>query len=72
VYSLFFHAYINEMHCSRSKITSKKSRQAALRGGIYFRRSRVNGKGLNTVSVLVYLKIMYDSDEMGEIRRMQK
>jgi hypothetical protein len=29
-----FHAYINEMHGSRSKIPSKKSRQAALRGGI--------------------------------------
>jgi hypothetical protein len=28
------HAYINEMHCSRSKIPSKKARQAALRGGI--------------------------------------
>jgi hypothetical protein len=34
VYLLFFHAYINEMHGSRSKISSKKSRQAALRGGI--------------------------------------
>jgi hypothetical protein len=31
---LVFHAYINEMHGSRSKIPSKKSRQAALRGGI--------------------------------------
>jgi hypothetical protein len=30
----FFHAYINEMHGSKSKIPSKKSRQAALRGGI--------------------------------------
>jgi hypothetical protein len=29
-----FHAYVNEMHGSRSKITSKKSRQAVLRGGI--------------------------------------
>jgi hypothetical protein len=29
-----FHAYINEMHGSRSKIPSKKSRQGALRGGI--------------------------------------
>jgi hypothetical protein len=29
-----FHAYINEMHGSRSKIPSKKSHQAALRGGI--------------------------------------
>jgi hypothetical protein len=29
-----FHAYINEMHGSRNKIPSKKSRQAALRGGI--------------------------------------
>jgi DNA invertase Pin-like site-specific DNA recombinase len=28
---------INEMHGSRSKIPSKKSRQAALRRGIYFR-----------------------------------
>jgi hypothetical protein len=34
-YCIFvFHAYINEMHSSRSKIPSKKSRQAALRGGI--------------------------------------
>jgi hypothetical protein len=32
VYLLVFHAYINEMHGSRSKIPSKKSRQAALRG----------------------------------------
>jgi hypothetical protein len=29
-----FRAYINEMHGSRSKIASKKSRKAALRGGI--------------------------------------
>jgi hypothetical protein len=35
---LVFHAYtsINEMHGSRSKIPSKKSRQSALRGGINF------------------------------------
>jgi hypothetical protein len=31
VYLLLFHAYISEMHGSRSKIPSKKSRQAALR-----------------------------------------
>jgi hypothetical protein len=31
---LVFHAYINEMHGSRNKILSKKSRQAALCGGI--------------------------------------
>jgi hypothetical protein len=31
---LGFHAYIKEMHGSRNKIPSKKSRQAALRGGI--------------------------------------
>jgi hypothetical protein len=31
---LVFHAYVNEMHGSRNKIPSKKSRQAALRGGI--------------------------------------
>jgi hypothetical protein len=31
---LVFYAYINEIHVSRSKILSKKSRQAALRGGI--------------------------------------
>jgi hypothetical protein len=31
---LVFHAYIKEMHGSRSKIPSKISRQAALRGGI--------------------------------------
>jgi hypothetical protein len=31
---LAFHAYINEMHGLRSKIPSKKSRQAALRRGI--------------------------------------
>jgi hypothetical protein len=31
VYLLVFHTYINEMHGSRSKIPSKKSRQAALR-----------------------------------------
>jgi hypothetical protein len=30
VYLLVFQAYINEMHGSRSKIPSKKSRQAAL------------------------------------------
>jgi hypothetical protein len=34
VYLLVFHAYINKMHGSRSKIPSKKSRQAALRRGI--------------------------------------
>jgi hypothetical protein len=33
VYLLVFHAYVNEIHGSRSKIPSKKSRQAALRGG---------------------------------------
>jgi hypothetical protein len=33
-----FHAHINEMHGSRSKFPSKKSRQAAFRGGIQFRR----------------------------------
>jgi hypothetical protein len=31
---LVFHAYINEMNGSRSKIPSKISRQTALRGGI--------------------------------------
>jgi hypothetical protein len=31
---LVFRAYIIEMHGSRRKIPSKKSRQAALRGGI--------------------------------------
>jgi hypothetical protein len=31
VYLLAFHAYVNEMHGSRSKIPSTKSRQAALR-----------------------------------------
>jgi hypothetical protein len=30
---LVFHAYINEIHGSRSKIPSKNSRQAALREG---------------------------------------
>jgi hypothetical protein len=34
VYLLVFNAYINEMNGSRSKIPSKKSRQAELRGGI--------------------------------------
>ena len=34
LYLLAFHAYINEMHGSRSKIPNKKSRQAALRGVI--------------------------------------
>jgi hypothetical protein len=34
VYLLVFHAYIKEMYGSISKIPSKKSRQAALRGGI--------------------------------------
>jgi hypothetical protein len=34
VYLLAFQAYINEMHGSRSKIRSKISRQAVLRGGI--------------------------------------
>jgi hypothetical protein len=32
---LDFHAHINEMHGSRSKIHGKKSHQAALRGGIF-------------------------------------
>jgi hypothetical protein len=34
VYLLVLHAYINEIQGSSSKIPSKKSRQAALRGGI--------------------------------------
>jgi hypothetical protein len=34
MYLLVFDAYINEMHGSRRKIPSKKSRQATLRGGI--------------------------------------
>jgi hypothetical protein len=34
VHLLVFQAYIKEMHGSRSKIASKTSRQAALRGGI--------------------------------------
>jgi hypothetical protein len=34
VHLLVLHAYINEMHGSRSKIPSKISRQAALREGI--------------------------------------
>jgi hypothetical protein len=34
MYLLVFRAYIKEMHGSRSKIPSEKSRQAALRGGI--------------------------------------
>jgi hypothetical protein len=34
MYLLVFHTYINEMHGSRSKLASKKPRQAALRGGI--------------------------------------
>jgi hypothetical protein len=38
---LVFHAYINEIHGLRSEIPSKKSRQAALRGGIKFRREMV-------------------------------
>jgi hypothetical protein len=39
VYLFVFHASINEMHGPRSKIPSKrKSRQAALRGGIQFLR----------------------------------
>jgi hypothetical protein len=33
-YLLFFHAYTEEMHGSRSKIPSKKSRQLALCGAI--------------------------------------
>jgi hypothetical protein len=32
--TLVFHAYIKEMHGSRRNILSKKSRQAALRGGM--------------------------------------
>jgi hypothetical protein len=35
---LFLHEYIKEMQGSRSKIPGKKSRQAALRGGILFWR----------------------------------
>jgi hypothetical protein len=31
---LVFQAFVNEMHGSRRKIPSKKSGQAALRGGI--------------------------------------
>jgi hypothetical protein len=34
VHLLVFHAYVKEMHGSRSKIPGKKYRQAALRGGI--------------------------------------
>jgi hypothetical protein len=34
LYLLVFHTYINEMQGSRSKISSIKSRQAALGGGI--------------------------------------
>jgi hypothetical protein len=34
LYLLVLYAYINEMHGLRSKIPSKKSSQAALRGGI--------------------------------------
>jgi hypothetical protein len=34
VYLLVFHAYINEMRGSTSKIPSKISHQAALRGGM--------------------------------------
>jgi hypothetical protein len=34
VYLLVFYVYTNEMRGSRSKIPSKISRQAALRGGI--------------------------------------
>jgi hypothetical protein len=34
VYLLVFHAYMNEMHGSRSKISSKKFCLTALRGGI--------------------------------------
>jgi hypothetical protein len=34
MYLVVFHADINDMLGSRSKIASKKSRQAALRGGI--------------------------------------
>jgi hypothetical protein len=34
VYLLVFQTYVKEMHGSRSKIRSKISRQAALRGGI--------------------------------------
>jgi hypothetical protein len=33
VHLLGFHAYINEMHGSRNKIPTNKSRQAALRKG---------------------------------------
>jgi hypothetical protein len=34
MYLLVFHAYMKEMHGSKSKIPSKISRQAALRGEI--------------------------------------
>jgi hypothetical protein len=34
VHLMVYHAYINEMHGSRSNMPSTKSRQAALRGGI--------------------------------------
>jgi hypothetical protein len=37
-----------EIHFSRSKILSKKSRQAALRGGILFRRYRVKDAWCDT------------------------
>jgi hypothetical protein len=49
VYLLAFQAYINEMHGSRSKISSKKSRQAALRGGF---NSGVRGL-MHTVPLLL-------------------
>jgi hypothetical protein len=60
VYSLVFHAYINEMHGSRSKIPNKKSRQyisikfLALLGApyIYDSRLRVNVLHLNKTVII--------------------
>ena len=52
MYLLVFHAYVNEMHRSRSEIPSKKSRQVELRGGIYFRLLKVNKNATETYEKL--------------------
>jgi hypothetical protein len=52
---MIFHAYINEIRGSRSKIRNKKSGQLALRGGIYFRLYRVK---LRDVIIYTTRKIM--------------
>jgi hypothetical protein len=59
---LVFHAYeyINEIHGSRSKIPSKKSRPPALRGGFNFGVKGLNWKHMPQDEPVKYLDIHLD------------